>query len=845
MAVLAAALVVAGLALVAALPAAAAASRVAGADRYATACEAAKRAYPSGSATVVVTTGRDFPDALAASALAADLNAPILLTEPGSVPNITSSCLADLGASRVVIVGGEAAVTGGTASTLGQGRSVERVAGGDRYATAAAVARRLSSICAIQGGGKTAIIATGENFPDALAGGSLAARGDGTNPCPILLVRGTSVPQATLDALRDLGITNIVILGGTGAVSSAVEGQLRTATGDTTPTRLAGVNRQGTAVDVATFLRGTLGCDISTVILAPGMPVAGQTFTPDPLSASPLAGVLCAPILLTAGPDALGTDASTFIGNNQADIDDVIAVGGTVVLSARVLTDADQLSQTGTTSSTSSSSSSSTSTTVPQGSGTGSVRPELSSASIAFKLATASGARAAGTYVKYTFDEPIIDATVDDGLFHVWDASNTVYTGSLSTVPADVDSTHQSVTIYYATFDTAAEWDRLTLATVEYDAVRDADANENPDGDRAIGTSASSSVTSGKTAAPDLTTVGNFRDSTSPGMTAVDFTFDAAAFAANGGAGYSLVHKDNSVVPCTGPTLADTTNTGTAAGGSSKTKHVVECPDGGTTLKSTDFTRGVVQTGTVSAASGSGAENPLEAAKIGSDTGISAPSLQSATLTLPTDGSDDSIVYTFNQAVETIDETGFRAYLDDGTEVPGTASADNISERKVLVTFAASLTRAVGASVVDGSADSTASGLPVRDDEVGVTNASTTTRSPGYTTAPNLQSVTLAKNIIGNYFATYTFDENLDSTGVGAFYLYLSDGTQLTGTACSINASPNANSVSCTAFGAATSATIGRATLGSVSRDAVEDADGEQSPEAARRTTGGTGTPAT
>jgi glucose/arabinose dehydrogenase len=89
---------------------------------------------------------------------------------------------------------------------------VTRRSGGDRYATAAAVAATYPANVPV------AYVATGENYPDAIAGGPAAARDGG----PILLVRRDSIPSATSAALTRLKPGRIVVLGGTGAVSAGV-----------------------------------------------------------------------------------------------------------------------------------------------------------------------------------------------------------------------------------------------------------------------------------------------------------------------------------------------------------------------------------------------------------------------------------------------------------------------------------------------------------------------------------------------------------------------------------------------------------------------------------------------
>jgi putative cell wall-binding protein len=162
---------------------------------------------------------------------------------------------------------------GATAAT------VDRAAGADRYATAAAISRS-----AFAGGAPIAFVATGRDFPDSLAGGAAAGRAGG----PILLTEESALPVATRDELARLRPATIVVLGGTAVVSSAVESRLRSLTsGDVI--RIGGANRFATAAA------------ISARHFAPGAPVAylatGRSF-PDALSAGAAAGRLGGPVLL-------------------------------------------------------------------------------------------------------------------------------------------------------------------------------------------------------------------------------------------------------------------------------------------------------------------------------------------------------------------------------------------------------------------------------------------------------------------------------------------------------------------------------------------------------------------
>lgn len=156
---------------------------------------------------------------------------------------------------------------------------VERYAGADRYATAALVSQRTFAP-----GVPVLYVATGTTYPDALTGGAAAAHGGG----PVLLVKPTTVPEVTTTEIQRLQPQRIVVLGGTGAVSTSVQNQLSSlAPGGVS--RLWGADRYATAAA------------ISSATFAASVPVAyvatGANY-PDALGGVTAAGVEGGPILL-------------------------------------------------------------------------------------------------------------------------------------------------------------------------------------------------------------------------------------------------------------------------------------------------------------------------------------------------------------------------------------------------------------------------------------------------------------------------------------------------------------------------------------------------------------------
>jgi putative cell wall-binding protein len=189
--------------------------RLAGPDRFSTAAAISQLAFQPGVDTVFIATGTTFPDALAGSAAAATAHLPVELVLPNLIPDVTANELKRLQPRHVIVLGGQAAVSDAVMTELGQltAAPVTRVAGADRYETAAAL-----SASRFGGHGGTAFVATGLNFPDALAAGPAA----GVDHAPLLLVPGTCVPAAVGTEVDRLAPSSVVLVGGTGVVSDTV-----------------------------------------------------------------------------------------------------------------------------------------------------------------------------------------------------------------------------------------------------------------------------------------------------------------------------------------------------------------------------------------------------------------------------------------------------------------------------------------------------------------------------------------------------------------------------------------------------------------------------------------------
>jgi len=194
--------------------------RIKGSDRYATAAAVSAAHFAADVPVVYVSSGEGFADALSGGAAAATQRGPVLLVRPDSIPSSSAEELRRLGPARIVVLGGTKAVSEAVATQLRAYTTggVHRVSGSTRYATSAAVSRY-----AFASRVSTVYIATGESFPDALAGVPAA----GAAGSPLLLVQPDRLPQEVAGELDRLRPGRIVILGGERSVSLRLERELR------------------------------------------------------------------------------------------------------------------------------------------------------------------------------------------------------------------------------------------------------------------------------------------------------------------------------------------------------------------------------------------------------------------------------------------------------------------------------------------------------------------------------------------------------------------------------------------------------------------------------------------
>jgi putative cell wall-binding protein len=805
-------------------------NRVSGATRYDTSAAIASTKYPTGvtSGNVVLAVGTNFPDALAGNYLAGQLSAPILLTPSSTTDPNYAKVTTELAkllpgtTKRVYILGGTAAIGADVATDLtGKGYTVTRIGGATRYDTAQMVNTQTGQTPGNGvSGNRTALLVTGANFPDALAGGPLAW----AKKFPVVLTDGTQPTlstQATATFTAD-GIKNVIILGGASAINPGINTALTTA-GITVDKQFAGTDRTDTAAQLATYIVATYGFSNASAILA-----SGGNF-PDALSAGPWGGDP-QPLLLTLPDGSLGTSSTNYLKSVNTSLLTINIPGGTAAVSDATATAAQQAA------------------TLAGANGTFTTGPELVSATILQTVTTAAAtpSQPAGTYVQYLFDEPISAGSPLAASFAVYHSANPALPVGGSVLPATVSATNASaVVVIFPGLNTAALAGDLTIASVVGGAVQDLQGQLNPVGSAAIGTAGSTTSGQGRsTAAPNLLSIGGFRPACADqftqlpvgggpcptaigvpagnmaGDTAVDFTFDKAATIQAGavqagptaaGAGppaaapaagnFNLVLASGQEESCATPTggVADNANPGggNSPGGNNTTVITVVCraaPSTPTTpLTIAQVARGIIRTGSVIDTATATFLNPLQSEPSIHTSSVN-PELVSGTFTpgntagcLGTATPCDLVLYTFNQAVNLTGAGGenalFHLYGTTGAQTNPAAvaqlQASTSGPNTIGVFYPAGTIAAVtpgGGPAVGISVDAAAVTSPNTltigtnlNDEVGVSNGSTVAQTPGHTSVgANLASIAQSpiKNAFGtitSYAETYTFDKPLGS----------------------------------------------------------------------------------
>ena len=271
-------------------------TRISGKDRITTSVEISKSAYTT-SENVVLASGFNFADALSAGQLASALNAPLLLSSQNKLDSQTKNEIKRLKAKKVYVVGGDNAISKSGVDTTLKSKNIDvaRLEGQDRYSTSQKVMKKTKEII----NPEYLLIASGKNFPDALAATSFFVN----HKSVMVLSDGVTYPQSNLQEIAIGGKNQLPLKGFKGK-------------------RVSGKDRYETALEIA-----KLSFDKNNnAILA-----SGQVFA-DSLSAVSLTKKHKAPIILTQS-DSLTENAKKYLNGKN-----VFIVGGEKTVVNKIMT---------------------------------------------------------------------------------------------------------------------------------------------------------------------------------------------------------------------------------------------------------------------------------------------------------------------------------------------------------------------------------------------------------------------------------------------------------------------------------------------------------------------------
>ncbi|WP_420443984.1 cell wall-binding repeat-containing protein [Candidatus Poriferisodalis sp.] len=222
--------------------------RLSGTDRVDTAARAALVAPVTGQQRpVVIANGRSAADVGAAAPLATALGGSVLYATDRALGAPTGGALEQLAPSRIVLVGGTAALSESIETELGgllADARVERLAGTDRFDTAA----RAASLAQLPNG-RPVVIANGRNPASVGIAAPLAATLRGS----VLFANADRLGTAASDALKTLRPLQVVLIGSYVELGDSVAAEVRELLPEASVTRISGVDRLDTAARAAIY----------------------------------------------------------------------------------------------------------------------------------------------------------------------------------------------------------------------------------------------------------------------------------------------------------------------------------------------------------------------------------------------------------------------------------------------------------------------------------------------------------------------------------------------------------------------------------------------------------------
>ncbi|MGO1468496.1 MAG: cell wall-binding repeat-containing protein [Tissierella sp.] len=222
--------------------------RIEGKNRVETSIKVSQAAYKGEKVDTVLLAGYDGQaDALTATFVAGQEDAPLLLTYKNKIDTKLLAELERLNPERIVILGGENVIYKTVENGLrSKGYEVKRIEGSSRIETAINVASDYYDYKSGLSKASKAFVIEYSSLVDALAIGPVAAR-DGI---PILIMKKDSVPSRVADFLKEKDIEEVTIVGGESRISEKGKNELENTVGVGKVKRISGNNRIQTSITI-------------------------------------------------------------------------------------------------------------------------------------------------------------------------------------------------------------------------------------------------------------------------------------------------------------------------------------------------------------------------------------------------------------------------------------------------------------------------------------------------------------------------------------------------------------------------------------------------------------------
>lgn len=191
--------------------------RLSGADRYKTSAQIAAKLIDDKTTTLEIASGENYADALSLNNAAEKDKAPILLVRVNTIDKSVEDVIKSSKASLINIAGGEKSVSESTKANIKKisNATVNRIGGADRYETSILLAK-------YSGAKEVVVVASGENFADALVAAPFSAKQNGA----ILLTNKDKLGQNAEQFIKDTKFNKSYVIGGEKSVSEDVISQL-------------------------------------------------------------------------------------------------------------------------------------------------------------------------------------------------------------------------------------------------------------------------------------------------------------------------------------------------------------------------------------------------------------------------------------------------------------------------------------------------------------------------------------------------------------------------------------------------------------------------------------------